>query len=246
MRWLGLGAWIAGIAMPAVLLSIALPVGIAQADVLIAVDKAQQRMTVSIDGRPTYHWTVSTGRPGYGTPSGRFTAQRVARVYYSKKYDNAPMPNAVFFHGGYAIHGTYEQSKLGRAVSHGCVRLARANAATLFALVQANGLRNTHVVIGDGIPSYRPREIPMARRKRTEPHWPSYSSHRRPRIAEDGNRAPRVEWREERVRHGHRARHGRRVTQRRWHSAPVYRDEATFERVFRDRRRTRYSDADWR
>jgi hypothetical protein len=202
-------------------------------------------MTVSINGQPTYHWTVSTGRPGYGTPSGRFTAQRVARVYYSKKYDNAPMPNAVFFHGGYAIHGTYEQSKLGRAVSHGCVRLARANAATLFALVQANGLRNTHVVIGDGLQRYVPRDLPMARRERPEPRWQTYS-HRRPQVAERWSRAPQVEWREESVRHGRRARHDRHIAQRRWRSAPAHRDEATFERVFRDRRHTRYSDAEWR
>src|SRR6185295_16319388 len=97
---------------------------------------------------PKYHWTVSTGRPGYATPSGNFGVTRTERVYYSKKYDNAPMPNAVFFTSrGHAIHGTYEIKRLGSAVSHGCVRLAPENAATLFGLVKAEGLRNTNVSI---------------------------------------------------------------------------------------------------
>ena len=47
------------------------------------------------------------------------------------------MPHSVFFYGGYAIHGTYEESKLGNPVSHGGVRLPYANAETLFARVRA-------------------------------------------------------------------------------------------------------------
>jgi lipoprotein-anchoring transpeptidase ErfK/SrfK len=95
---------------------------------------------------------VTTGAPGRDTPNGRFTAQRLARVYYSKKFDDAPMPNSVFFHGGYAIHGTYEEAKLGTPVSHGCVRLTRANTATLYVLVSAHGLPNTHIVITGDTP----------------------------------------------------------------------------------------------
>jgi len=49
------------------------------------------------------------------------------------------MPHSIFFRGGYAIHGTYEVAHLGRPVSHGCVRLSPANAATLYALVKAEG-----------------------------------------------------------------------------------------------------------
>ena len=109
----------------------------AKAELLVNISKSQQQMTVSIDGAPTYHWTVSTGRSGYDTPSGSFRALQLERVYYSKKFDDAPMPHLVFFYGGYAIHGTYEESKLGNPVSHGCVRLPCANAETLFALVRA-------------------------------------------------------------------------------------------------------------
>ena len=122
----------------------------ASADVHVTISKSQQQMLVTIDGGQTYRWPVSTGRSGYTTPNGSFNAIRLERVYFSKKYDDAPMPNSVFFYGGYAIHGTLEERKLGNAVSHGCVRLARDNAAVLYAAVQAHGMRHTHIRITDG------------------------------------------------------------------------------------------------
>lgn len=121
----------------------------ARADVLVHISKAQQQLTVTVNGVETYRWRVSTGKPGYDTPSGGFRAFRLEEVYFSKKYDDAPMPNAVFFHEGYAVHGTFEQSRLGRPVSHGCVRLSRDHAATLFALVKQQGLSHTRIVVSD-------------------------------------------------------------------------------------------------
>ena len=44
-------------------------------------------------------------------------------MWYSKQYDDAPMPYSVFFKGGYAIHGTGYVSQLGRPASHGCIRV---------------------------------------------------------------------------------------------------------------------------
>lgn len=121
----------------------------ARADILVVISKLDQEMTVAINGVPTYRWAVSTGSQGRETPSGSYRAIRLERVYYSKKFDDAPMPNSVFFHGGYAIHGTYEVSKLGRPASHGCVRLHRANAETLFNLVHAQGMAATRIVVRD-------------------------------------------------------------------------------------------------
>ena len=58
------------------------------------------------------------------------------------------MPNSIFFtKEGHAIHGSHETKKLGRAVSHGCVRLSPENAKTLYALVEEEGLGNTKVVL---------------------------------------------------------------------------------------------------
>ena len=117
----------------------------ARLDVLI--DLSEQTMTVSVGGQDTYMWPVSTARPGYRTPVGRFHPIRLARVWYSSKYDNAPMPNSIFFLGGYAIHGTTEIKRLGRAVSHGCVRLRPDNARILFGLVREHGSSATTIII---------------------------------------------------------------------------------------------------
>ena len=116
--------------------------------VLITIDKTKQKMTVSIDAIKKYVWPVSTGRPGYSTPSGTYTATSMNEVWYSKEWDNAPMPHAVFFMtDGHAIHGSYEIKTLGKPVSHGCVRISPKNAATLYALVEKSGLKNTQVML---------------------------------------------------------------------------------------------------
>src|SRR5215469_9062601 len=121
----------------------------ARADVVVQIDKSAQRMSVSVDGVARYNWPVSTGRDGYGTPSGTFHPQAMMRSYFSRKYYNAPMPHAIFFYYGFAIHGTNDISRLGGPASHGCVRLHPANAATLFSLVEHSGPRNTTIEISN-------------------------------------------------------------------------------------------------
>src|SRR5215831_17700558 len=116
--------------------------------ILININKSKQEMTVSIDGVEKYVWPVSTGLAGYSTPSGTYTATSMNEIWYSKEWDNAPMPHSIFFRkDGYAIHGTYEGKSLGRPASHGCVRISREHAATLYALVEKIGLKNTEVVL---------------------------------------------------------------------------------------------------
>jgi lipoprotein-anchoring transpeptidase ErfK/SrfK len=133
---------------------LAMATSIANAKILINVDKSVQMMTVSVDGEPRWTWPVSTGRRGYATPSGRFTAFRMAKVHFSKEWDDAPMPHSIFFtQRGHAIHGSYDTRHLGTAASHGCVRLNPANAAKLFALVQEQGVTNATVVISGGAPA---------------------------------------------------------------------------------------------
>ena len=97
----------------------------ARADVVVQIDKSSQRMSVSVDGVTRYNWPISTGRDGYGTPSGTFHPQAMMRSYFSRKYYNAPMPHAIFFYYGFAIHGTNDISRLGGPASHGCVRCIR-------------------------------------------------------------------------------------------------------------------------
>lgn len=111
------------------------------------VDLSSQTMTVMKSGRVLYRWKVSTGRKGYYTPTGSYRPKWLARMHYSSKYDNAPMPHSIFFRGGYAVHGTNAISRLGRPASHGCVRLHPRNAATLYALVKKTGYANSRIVI---------------------------------------------------------------------------------------------------
>jgi lipoprotein-anchoring transpeptidase ErfK/SrfK len=121
----------------------------ARADVVVQIEKSSQRMAVSVDGMTRYNWPVSTGRSGYGTPNGVFHPQLMARRWFSRKYYNSPMPNAIFFYDGFAIHGTYELSRLGGRASHGCVRLHPLHAAALFALVGRNGPRHTRIEVSN-------------------------------------------------------------------------------------------------
>lgn len=115
----------------------------------VVIDISSQSMSVKVNGWPYGRWKVSTARPGYHTPRGTFRVQRTAKVYYSRKYDNSPMPNSVFLKGGYAIHGSYYVRSLGRPASHGCVRLLPANAARLYSLVQRYGSKSTRITIVD-------------------------------------------------------------------------------------------------
>ena len=119
----------------------------ASADVLIKVDKASQRLSVAVDGVQKYEWPVSTARVGYITPNGEYRPTRLDRTWFSRKYYNSPMPYSIFFHGGYAIHGSYERAEIGRPASHGCVRLDPKNAEVLFNLVKAQGPDNTRIMI---------------------------------------------------------------------------------------------------
>ncbi len=124
----------------------------ARAEVQIQIDKAAQKMTVTVDGTERYSWPVSTGIAEYDTPDGEFQPFRMERDHYSREWDDAPMPYSIFFtQQGHAIHGTYHKS-LGRPASHGCVRLSVANAATLYALVKEQGVKNAHVTLTGDIP----------------------------------------------------------------------------------------------
>jgi hypothetical protein len=134
----------------------------AGADILVSVSKTSQRMMVLIDGTARYTWLVSTGSTRHTTPSGVYKPQWLAKKWRSKQYGGAPMPNSIFFHKGYAIHGTTDIKRLGKIASHGCVRLHPDHAATLYSLVQ-NQMANTRLVVSDDIielPGEAPKKRP--------------------------------------------------------------------------------------
>jgi lipoprotein-anchoring transpeptidase ErfK/SrfK len=157
------------LSIAAVLFAVLASAGSARAGVVARVNLAAQEMTVSVDGFVRYVWPVSTARRGYRTPVGSYHPVRLERTWYSRKYHNSPMPYAIFFLGGYAVHGTNETSAIGMPVSHGCVRLHTENARTLFRLVKEYGRGNSRIVVARGGPSdrrgpagdrdYRPRRF---------------------------------------------------------------------------------------
>jgi hypothetical protein len=143
------------------------------ASVLIDIDKSTQQVTVFADGVAKYRWPVSTGRRGYSTPSGTYTALSMNEVWYSKEWDNAPMPHAIFFmKDGHAIHGSYEVRNLGKPASHGCVRISPQNATILFDLVKRAGLQNTQVVLSGDTPGGESKVATAAKPKSLSRAWP--------------------------------------------------------------------------
>lgn len=125
--------------------------GVTKADaanqVVAKISISEQKMRVIVDGRETFEWKVSTAGKGYQTPTGTFKPTRMHKMWYSRKYDNAPMPHSIFFHGGYAVHATPHVKRLGQPASHGCIRLHPEHAEDFFELVKAFGPQNTQIVI---------------------------------------------------------------------------------------------------
>jgi len=142
--------------------------------VVARIDNATQRMTVSVNGAPAYSWPVSTARKGYRTPAGSYRVQRMARMWYSRKYNMSPMPHSLFFRGGYAIHGTNAVGRLGRPASHGCVRLSPGSASRLYSLVQQHG--GARIVVTNG------GRAAYANLRSTRPRTAHLRSHRAARL----------------------------------------------------------------
>jgi lipoprotein-anchoring transpeptidase ErfK/SrfK len=138
---------IAFILIFAVCILVAGSIDSARASIAVRIHLSQQAMNVAVDGADIATWAISTARKGYRTPVGIYKPYQLETMQYSRLYDYTPMPYSIFFCGGYAIHGTTEIRNLGRAVSHGCIRLSPDNARSLFELVQRHGLQNTTIEI---------------------------------------------------------------------------------------------------
>jgi len=97
---------------------------------LLIVNLKTQRATLYRNGIPIGASTVSTGRPGFDTPTGVFTILQKHVEHYSRKYDNAPMPymqRLTWY--GIALHGGHVP---GYPASHGCIRLPIGFAKLLY------------------------------------------------------------------------------------------------------------------
>lgn len=113
----------------------------------IIVDKSDQRIYVYRDLAHLYTFKTSTARRGYYTVTGTFRPLSLERMHYSRKYHNSPMPWSVFFHGGFAIHGTESIHRLGHPASHGCVRTHPVSARRIYNLIRKYGKENTEIIV---------------------------------------------------------------------------------------------------
>lgn len=109
----------------------------------VVINRRSQRLIVFRNGIPIGISTVSTGRPGYTTPTGTYRILQKRVEHYSSLYHNAPMPYMQrLTWGGIALHAGQLP---GRPASHGCIRLPLDFARALFAVTRLG----TTVVITD-------------------------------------------------------------------------------------------------
>jgi lipoprotein-anchoring transpeptidase ErfK/SrfK len=104
---------------------------------LVAVNLDEQMAYVYRNGVRIGRSTVSTGKEGKETPTGVFTILQKRQEHYSKKYNNAPMPNMQrLTWDGIALHAG---NLPGYPASHGCVRLPMEFSKLLFGATDTGG-----------------------------------------------------------------------------------------------------------
>ena len=113
-----------------------------QGEVEIVVSIPLQRAYVYRGGTLIAVTTVSTGKPGHRTPTGRFDILEKRAKHFSNLYNNAPMPFMQrLTWGGVALHAGQIP---GHPASHGCVRLPLAFARNLFGVTSKGG--SVHII----------------------------------------------------------------------------------------------------
>jgi len=104
---------------------------------LVAVNIDEQMAYVYRNGQRIGRSTVSTGKEGHDTPTGVFTILQKKKEHYSKKYNNAPMPNMQrLTWDGIALHAG---NLPGYPASRGCVRLPFEFSTLLFGVTDTGG-----------------------------------------------------------------------------------------------------------
>ncbi|MGW3305493.1 L,D-transpeptidase family protein [Streptomyces sp. NPDC001073] len=104
---------------------------------VLCIDKTSRTLRWMIDGRTVSTMAVRFGAQYTPTRDGEFQVYWKARTWVSTLY-HSPMPYAMFFSGGQAVHFSYDFSMRGYAGgSHGCVNVRdEAAISSLFAQVR--------------------------------------------------------------------------------------------------------------
>jgi lipoprotein-anchoring transpeptidase ErfK/SrfK len=110
----------------------------------IIVSLEDRKLALVEDGQVKKVYTVAIGKPSTPSPVGTFTIQRRVKnpVYQHEGKVIQPGPGnpvGTRWMGlsikGYGIHGTNEPKSIGKASSHGCIRMARKDLEEMYAMV---------------------------------------------------------------------------------------------------------------
>jgi lipoprotein-anchoring transpeptidase ErfK/SrfK len=135
--------WVAMVAMTAMLLASHANAQDAVRRVIV-VSLEDHKLALVEDGQVKKVYTVAVGKPSTPSPVGTFTIERrVANPTYQHNGKIVPPgprnPVGTRWMGlskhGYGIHGTNEPTSIGKAASHGCIRMAKADLEELYPLV---------------------------------------------------------------------------------------------------------------
>jgi murein L,D-transpeptidase YcbB/YkuD len=128
----------------------------AQADLRLEVDRETRSLAVAVDGSTLDTFPVAVGTDDYPTPKGTFTIRKVifnpAWAPPDSKWakgkgpkppghpDNPMKKVKMFFkEPDYYIHGTDADHSLGKAESHGCLRMSTEDVTKLAKVVMEHG-----------------------------------------------------------------------------------------------------------
>lgn len=112
---------------------------------VIVVSLEDRKLALLEDGQVKKVYSVAVGKPSTPSPVGTFMIERrVANpTYHHNGKTVAPgtrNPVGTRWMGlstpGYGIHGTNEPKSIGKAASHGCIRMAKADLEEFYGLVQ--------------------------------------------------------------------------------------------------------------
>jgi lipoprotein-anchoring transpeptidase ErfK/SrfK len=129
---------------------------VAAAELRLEVDRETRELSVYVDGEEVERYAVAVGKEAYPTPDGTFSIRKVifnpswrppdskwARGKTAKPPGHPDNPMKVvkmfFKEPDYYIHGTDAEDSLGRAESHGCIRMHTEDVTRLAKLVMEHG-----------------------------------------------------------------------------------------------------------
>jgi len=138
----------------------------------LVVSLADRKLALIEDGRVVNLYDVAVGTPQTPSPTGdlRIINKVVQPTYYHRGRVIRPgksNPLGPRWMGlsrpGYGIHGTNEPKSIGKAASHGCIRMRSADAEQLFKLVQVGDSVEIHSSRDEAVSRFFPDELHVSR-----------------------------------------------------------------------------------